>query len=149
MERFDTEHKNRLGRLLGITGKMAKRRLSRNLAREGFALTAEQAILLWHLHIDEGVTQKAIAEHFDHDRVGITRWVDGLEEQNLDIRVPDKSDRRQKLVYLTEQGKKRCIEIEPVFKLTMAQAVKGVDDNDLEICRAVLRAICANLGDVS
>lgn len=147
MDHLDTEHKDRLGRLLGITSKMMRRTLSRNLTDKGFDLTAEQAILLWHLSADEGVTQKMMADCFDHDKVGITRWVDALENQDLVVRVPDRSDRRQKLVYLTEKGKKTCEAILPVFDLTQQQAVKGIDNERLQILKELLKAICENLGE--
>ena len=76
------------------------------IAEKGFDLTFEQFIILSVLEKEEGVNLRILAQKADRDRTSITRMLDGLEKRNLVVRIGDKNDNRQKLVYLTKNGRK-------------------------------------------
>jgi DNA-binding MarR family transcriptional regulator len=60
--------------------------------------------LLFHLQPGPGVAMRDVAEHFDVDASWVTSVVDELESRGLARRLPHTSDRRVKMVALTEQG---------------------------------------------
>jgi len=59
-------------------------------------------LLLWQ---QNGQFQQQIADGISKDKATVTRLINGLETRNLIVRVPDKTDRRQKLIFLTNLGK--------------------------------------------
>lgn len=145
MLKLDQSMEDKIGRLVGAAGKALRRALSRNLGEHGFSLSAEQAILLLHLRFDENTSQTMIAEHFALDKVSVTRWIDELERQKLAVRVQDRADRRQNIIYITDEGKIKCDEMLPVFELTSQQALQGIDPQQVEVCKDVLRKLFKNL----
>ena len=130
---------------MGMAGKALRKRLDRNLANSGFDLTAPQMILLKHIDLEEGVNQQKLTEHMFLDKTTVTRFIDNLEAKGLVVRVPDKSDRRQNMIYLTPEGKEMLGPLEQVAFTTEAEAISGIDDNKVDICKEVLRRVRDNL----
>ena len=84
----------------------------RFLTAKGFDLTLEQIMALSIIEKNDGLNPGRIAQEIDRDRTTVTRMLDGLERRNLVVRVPDKSDNRQKLVYLTKLARQRLAELD-------------------------------------
>ncbi|MEZ5177051.1 MAG: MarR family winged helix-turn-helix transcriptional regulator [Acidimicrobiales bacterium] len=61
-------------------------------------------ISLFHLQPGEGVTQRALAEHWSCDASWVTNRIDRLEELGLVERRVSPADRRVKEVWLTDPG---------------------------------------------
>ena len=135
------------GRAVGMTGKALRQRLNRNLALGGHELTAEQAIVLANLWHREGLCQQEIAEITNRDKTSTTRLIDALEEQKLAVRVPDKTDRRQNMIYLTNEGKERCEKLKQVAETTQNEALRGIDNEHVRICKDVLWKVWRNLSE--
>ena len=125
---------------------MIKRAGQRYLAERGYELTIEQVMVLSIVEEAEGLNLGAIADRIDRDRTTCTRMVDGLERRNLVVRVPDRSDSRQKLVYLTRLGRQRLAELD-VFADEFVTGVFGDEsDQDLRACVGVLERVTRKLG---
>jgi DNA-binding MarR family transcriptional regulator len=60
--------------------------------------------LLFHLQPGAGVAMRDVSEHFDVDASWVTSVVDELESKGLARRLPHPSDRRVKMVALTDKG---------------------------------------------
>lgn len=73
-----------------------------SLAREG--LSIPRAALLWQLHHQGPLTQRALADALKVTPRNVTGLVDGLVETGFVTREPHPSDRRAIHVSLTEHG---------------------------------------------
>ena len=137
--------KNALGRLMGLAGKALRKRLDRNLAQAGYDLSAPQMILLKHIDLEDSVNQQKLTEHMFLDKTTMTRFIDCLEAKGLVVRVPDKNDRRQNMIYLTSEGHKILEPVEQIVIETEAQAIQGIDADKIAVCKEVLRHVRRNL----
>jgi DNA-binding MarR family transcriptional regulator len=68
-----------------------------------------------------------------------------MEKRNLVVRVPDKLDRRQKLIYLTSKGKEMQDELIRLAQSISTEAEQGIDKEKLRIFREVLNEIYRNV----
>ncbi|MEE9443550.1 MAG: MarR family transcriptional regulator [candidate division Zixibacteria bacterium] len=134
-----------LGRMIGITRKNMRNRLQKILIKQGYEVTAEQLIVLCNLWHREGMNQQQISEILDNNKTSTTRMIDGLEKRNLAVRVPDKTDRRQNMIYLTHEGKSLCPKLIEVVDWVHEEALKGVTKKQLMACKEVLEIIMNNL----
>lgn len=72
------------------------------LAERG--LTRARTAVLWQLHHQGPVTQRALSEALGVTPRNVTGLLDGLEATSLVVRRPHPTDRRATLVTLTEHG---------------------------------------------
>ncbi len=77
----------------------------------------------------------------------VTRLIDGLEKRNLVVRTPDKVDRRQKFIYLTNKGKEFQQELLHIVEKTLDEAQQNIPAHDMAICKKVLCRVYENLTD--
>ena len=70
-----------------------------------------------------------------------------MEKRDLVVRIPDRLDRRQNLIYLTNKGKRLQEELMQIFQKTSLEAQGGIDPEQLEIFRKVLAEIHRNLSN--
>jgi MarR family transcriptional regulator, organic hydroperoxide resistance regulator len=139
------ELNNSIGSLVYQADRHLINRLQRNFQDSGFDITVEQWKVLLNLFIKDGQNQQELSELTEKDKTSITRLVDGLEKRNLAVRIPDRSDRRNKLIYLTPKGKNMQNELVYNAEKTLVQALKDISEQDIEICRRVLCVIIENL----
>ena len=137
--------RNALGRLIGETGKALAMKLEKNVTEAGFDLSAPQVILLAHIEEAEGINQQTLTNHLARDKTAITRCIDSLEEKNLVVRVPDKTDRRQNMIYLTQKGKEAVPELIKMAQKTDAEAIQGIPPQEVDTIKEALRKIQKNL----
>jgi len=121
--------------------------MDKNLAAAGFDLNVLQVVLLKHVHMTEGVNQQTLTDYMFIDKTSMTRHIDALEKKNLVTRVPDKTDRRQKMIFLTKQGKELLEPLVQVALKTQGEATQGIDKQELAMFKAVLQKIRVNLCD--
>ncbi|MEU7149960.1 MarR family transcriptional regulator [Streptomyces sp. NPDC045470] len=75
----------------------------RDLAREA-GLTDTQTDVLWRLSRGQEMTARHLADRLQCDASTATSMIDRLEKRGLVRRVPHPTDRRAKLVQLTDEG---------------------------------------------
>lgn len=136
-----------VGHLIGQTGKAVRRRMDHNLVEAGVDLNTPQMVLMEHIDMEEGVNQQTLTDHLCLDKTTVTRYIDVLEQKNLVTRVPDRSDRRQNMIYLTQPGKQLLGRLEKAVLKTQHEATQGIDTQELATFRKVLHQIRVNLGD--
>ena len=134
-----------LGYIIGRSGRSIANRLNQNFLSAGHNVTCEQWAILSQLWHNNGQSQKELAGNTCKDKTSITRLIDGIEKRNLVVRIPDKKDGRQKLIYLTNKGKELQQELLHVVKKTLAEAQAGIRLSDLQTCKDVLRKVTKNL----
>ena len=61
------------------------------------------------------------------------------------VRIKDKTDMRQKQIYLTPKGKELKEELIPLGIANIQQAQRGLSSNEIKNCKAILKKIYKNL----
>lgn len=80
--------------------------LRAKLKETGSDLTIEMLQVLRFLFEKDGVNQQEIANAVGKDKTSITYLIDNLAKRKLVKRIEDGADRRNKLIYLTTEGKR-------------------------------------------
>jgi DNA-binding MarR family transcriptional regulator len=125
---------------------MLRQKGKKMLADMNYDLTFEQIMVLQILEEEDGLMLGVLAEKADRERTTMSRMVDGLEKRNLATRISDKTDKRQKLVYLTKLGKKRNAEMAPLIEKFIQEAFSGVQNKNIEVTLETLKAIFGSSG---
>lgn len=119
----------------------------RALAKRDSDLTFEQLIALFHLRNIDGSNLKQLSDVASRDRTTMTRMVDGLERRDLVMRVPDKTDGRIKLVYLTRRGRELLEEMEPMAREFERQTCEELTADEMRIAIKVLETMQRSLDE--
>lgn len=138
---------NSLGYIMGRAARSLGVRLNRNFSEAGYDVTCEQWAVLTNLWRKNGQSQHELAATACKDKTSVTRLIDGLEKRDLVVRTPDKVDRRQKLIYLTDQGKEFQKELLPIVEKTLNEAQQNIQVKDMDTCKKVLSRVYENLMD--
>lgn len=131
--------------LIGEISKLFQDRMSKSSERLGFRNGYRQ--ILRHLAREDGVTQIDLVKttHLKAPTISVT--LKKMEEEGLVRRETDRIDQRQTHVYLTEKGR----ETERAFFGAIVETEKtmfdGLDDEELETLRALLKKVRNNLLD--
>jgi DNA-binding MarR family transcriptional regulator len=136
---------NEIGFLIAKTHRTMLNTLQQRLVDKGFDVTAEQAVIIMKLYQQDGIAQQEIADAFFKDKSSIKRLIDNMERKDLIVRVPDKNDRRNKLIYLTHGGKVLREKMETVAVCVLNDAQEKIDTEEIKICKKVLGQIFDNL----
>ena len=123
-----------------------KRYINRFLEDKNIDMTMEQLVILFILEKHEGLNISELAMLSDRDKTTTTRMVDGLQKRNLVVKVPDKNDNRQKLIYKTNLAKEHLDAIKKEAMPALAKiAYKGLNENELNQSIQVLVKMADNL----
>ena len=90
-----------------IRTRMASRQAMQKLLRESNAgITFEMLQIMSCLWSEQGISQQTLAERTAKDKACLTNLMTNLEKKGYVCRMESPNDRRNKLVYLTEEGEK-------------------------------------------
>jgi len=131
-----------------ITGKASTaiaRRLQKKFNAAGINLTIEQWSVLYQLWKEDGKSQQELCNATFRDKPSITRLIDNLEKLSLVKRVSDDKDRRINKVFLTRQALKLQEDTMQLAEETLNEALDGVPQEQVEMCKAVLQQVYDNL----
>lgn len=127
------------------TSKAFREKLNQNFIKAGYDVTSEQWRILRCLWQKDGQRQQDLADVVNKDKTCITRIIDSMEKRDLVVRIPDRLDRRQNLIYLTNKGKKLQEELIKIFDNTSVDAQRDIDPEHLAVFRKILEKIYHNL----
>jgi DNA-binding MarR family transcriptional regulator len=133
-----------IGQLLGRTTRAMAAAMQNSFATAGHDVTVEQWAILVNLWRLNGQFQKQLAENTYKDKASVTRLVNGLEQRNLVVRVPDETDQRHKKIYLTNKGKSLQNELISLAQKTNKNTSRGIEEQHLQIFKSVLIQLHAN-----
>lgn len=133
-----------LGHAMGRATRSLGALVNRHFARLGYDVTCEQWSVLVNLAKKNGQSQQELAAVLCKDKTSITRLIDNMENHSLVVRIPDKNDRRQKLIYLTKKAQNLQKELVVIIQDVLREAQKSINSNDLETCKKVLRQVYEN-----
>lgn len=131
---------NRVGRLLSNE---VRKKLEEEEGPQ--ALQPTHIGVLVDLWAQDGVRQQDLAVSTIKDKGTITRTLNILEQENLVVRVTDRSDKRNKRIYLTHKGKELEHRLLPYAQRAIASATSGISQEELSICKKVLARLYRNL----
>src|SRR4051812_7898422 len=124
------QHKYILEESLGYAMGRATRTLGTlvnfNFTKAGHDVTCEQWSVLVNLGKKNGQSQQDLAGLTCKDKTTMTRLIDNMEKHSLVVRIPDKDDKRQKLIYLTKKGQDLQAKLTFVIEKTLQEAQKNI-----------------------
>ena len=130
-----------------LNGKVSaaiNRKLYRNFRQYNIDITPEQWTVLLYLWEKDGVTQQELCNATFKDKPSMTRLIDNMEQQNFVVRIPNKTDRRTNLVYLTRTGRDIEEKARFIANKTLKEALQGLTVEELSVSQEVLRRIFFN-----
>ncbi len=133
------------GFLVNRTALRIKKEFHHLLDEQGFAVTPEQCVVLWQLWSHDGGVQRDLASTTFKDMTNMTRILDGLERRGLVFRKRDKHDRRCSRIFLTAEGRAVREGILSVAGQLAERAYNGLNEDQVEDFKAMLRLVYANL----
>ena len=133
-----------IGHHVGLTHKMLMEEFVNYMKQNGINITPQQFTTLARLNREDGITQKELANYLNKDYGSITRSLDGLEKRDWVRREDSSEDRRTKLVFITEQGKKIFNSVLPLQIERNRQLLNGVSEKDFEQLVTILSKVREN-----
>ena len=132
-----------IGYLVTDLTRMFGRVFDRRAAHLG--LTRVQWRALKRIHLDEGMTQAALADVLDMEPIAVGRVIDRLQKAGFVDRQADPDDRRCWCLHLTPQSLQVMDGIEEVARGVREDILVGVDADELATTVRVLNQIRDNL----
>jgi DNA-binding MarR family transcriptional regulator len=139
------DFKDSLARFVTHAHRALTNQLQSNFLSAGFEVTPGHFRVLTILRHKDGITQQELSELIPKEKTGTARLVSALEKRGLVIRMQEKSDGRRKLVFLTSKGREILEGLEKVVQQTSSEAFHRISEEDMKICRNVLKVIIINL----
>jgi len=124
-----------------------KQYLQSKLREHGIDLTFEMLQVMGCLWNTDGINQQEIANITVKDKASMTYLLDNLMKRNLLYRQEDASDRRNKLVFLTKEGKALQAAIQPLVQEMYTLAGSGIKLDGIAAMSKELEAMRKNLRD--
>jgi len=131
----------------GMASTAIARRLQKHFREAGLEITIEQWSILYHLWLEDGLSQQELCNRTFRDKPSITRLIDNLEKQKLVKRIASKDDRRINIVCLTDAAKNLQNLTVDLANQTMDEALAGVTKDEIETVKKVLYQVYSNLNN--
>ena len=134
-----------LGHLTSNASRSILKRINQELSRQEIPITSEQFSVLVYVWDQNGQPQYGLVEKLYKDKTTMARLVASLESLGLIVRTPGQRDARGKNVFLTEQGRSVVTKVTDLVQDILDSAQRGIDEQELKICKEVLRRFHQNL----
>lgn len=133
------------GFLVGDLSRMVRAEVDRRIAEAGIGLTAGEARTLAHAGRAGTVRQNVLAERMGIEAMTVSAYLDRLEARGLIARLPDPTDRRAKLVALTEEADKVLVVTSRIGAEVRKQAAGGLSRAEWEKLLETMKLVRTNL----
>lgn len=130
---------------LGRTMKAIDHFLNDQFEAHGLNLTKAQIVVLRVLSTRGDIAQNSLAFITNRDKTSLTRLIDTMEKKGLVTRSSDPSDKRIKLVSITEEGKSSVKTAIPMLHEIIKKIQADIDLPDLQTTIEVLKKISKNI----
>ncbi len=144
MKTFEKVIDSSIAYLVGRTSRSIIKRLTKKFSDAGFDVSYEQWSILVHLYRKDGQTQQELSNIAVKDKAAITRLLNVLEKKNIVLRIPDRNDKRSKLVYLTNKAKDFKADLIAVVEELLVEAEQGISPEEMVSCKTMLNKIFSN-----
>lgn len=132
-------------RMVGMVDKAFTCMLNRQFKKHGLELTTEQCSVLFCLWKNDGINQNEIAEQTYKDKTTISRHIHHLMDMGFVKRAILESDKRERLIFLTESGKELKSFAKEQVKKMESLVFLEFTEADMEVFRKGLRKALFNL----
>lgn len=112
--------------------------LARSVEEQGLSLAAFNVLMILSRCEGKGCPMHELGEVLLVSRANVTGLVDCLEHKNLVVRVADTTDRRVRLVCITEVGQKLLETIAPQHYAKVSKLLKEVKQSEKSALSALL-----------
>ncbi|MEL6357398.1 MAG: MarR family transcriptional regulator [Bacteroidota bacterium] len=112
---------------------------------EGWKPRGTHMAILADLYIKDGQRQQDLAISSIKDKGTIARGLNALEKEEFVVRETNPSDRRNKLIFLTDKALRFEKYFNPILIRVMQEAARDIAPKDLAVCTEVLQRIYQNL----
>lgn len=112
-------------------------------------LTYSEFVILLKLYDNEGCSQDDMANYLYLDKAVITRVIKNLEKKNLIYRTRGKHDHRQKLLFLTEEGRKLEDYIKGIVYQLLRFMARGLEQDKVKLLMESFHDISEKLSQAS
>lgn len=117
----------------------------RRVTVSGIGITAAEARLLVHVARADGERQSTLAERLGVEAMTVSNLIDRLEARGFVARETDPSDRRAKLVRLTNAADEALDHIQALAGAVKEEAMRGIGAADWSVTIAALKTARLNL----
>lgn len=106
--------------------------MQRSMRKNNVDITYEMLQIMSCLWKQERVNQQELADKTFKDKASLTYLINNLEKRGLVVRQEDSSDRRNKLITVTEQGRILQKKMEPLLNEIYAFVAENIDLKDVQ-----------------
>lgn len=124
-----------------------KQFIQAKLRENNIDLTFEMMQILYSLWSKDGINQQELANITAKDKASMTNLLDNLTKRNLVLRK-EGADRRNKIIFLTPEGKAIKKQVKPWIKALHQTAKSNVNPAHLVELTSVIEKIRLNLSTV-
>ncbi|SKA20848.1 MarR family winged helix-turn-helix transcriptional regulator [Consotaella salsifontis] len=136
---------NSFGFLLTDVSRLFRQTFEKAIMEAGIDLTPGEVRALAHVARAPGSRQATIAERMGVEPMTLSAYLDRLESRRLINRETDPSDRRAKIVTLTDESEEVFKRVQPVAEAIYRQTVDGIDPAVQDAVGAALARMRGNL----
>ncbi|WP_027288855.1 MarR family winged helix-turn-helix transcriptional regulator [Rhodovibrio salinarum] len=135
------------GRLLPAVGQAWRRILGQRIAEEGLSDATALPILELLRAGDKLMRQRELAQRLGLENSTVVWIIDALQKKELLQRREDPSDRRAKLLELTEEGRELGLRVDRIAVALREELLRDVAPADIEATHRLLLQMSAALED--
>lgn len=136
---------NSLGHLTGLASRLFNNLLVSRFHEAGIEMTAEQWGAIVVLMTAGPMSQSELGNRLFLDKSSISRLINGLEKRGWIERRRDTKDNRMKVVTVTDAALALTAQCSTIAMSVLADAEKGMSQDQLEAQKRGLAAIISNL----
>ncbi|MGB3389281.1 MAG: MarR family transcriptional regulator [Pseudaminobacter sp.] len=136
-----------IGFLVTDLARLVRSEMDRRISDAGLGITPSEARTLIHAERAGAVRQNVLAERMGVEAMTLSAALDRLETQKLIERLPDPTDRRAKLVHLTDEADGMLERIAPISASLRADASRSIAPDVWAQLLQHLKVVRANLQD--
>lgn len=118
-----------------------RRAMQRTLKRNNAGITFEMLQVLSSLWHKQGITQQVLAERTAKDKACLTNLMNNLEKKGYVRREEDPTDRRSKLVFLTNEGEEFRNQIRPILDQVYVNAEQTIGLEGIKVMMSELNSV--------
>ncbi len=137
------------GRLFNEMKYYLRRNIQGQLYKHKINISFELLDVMAFLWRKDGMNQQELADMAIKDKSSMTYLIHNLVKLNLVKRIEDKTDRRNKLIFLTPKGKLLQEKLYPFVIELYRKSTVDVDANDIKKGISLLRKMNENLKGIN
>lgn len=108
--------------------------IQKRIREQGIDLTFEMIQVMRCLYRKDAVNQQELANQTYKDKSSLSYLLNNMEKKSLISRIENSSDKRSKLIVLTEKGQALHQKIKVLFETLYKQVEDAADKNKLQFC---------------